>query len=101
MTILPFPKLSEFLKIQFIHSFVHGFLPTSFENTWNTNRIRREGQAQVELRNDDNINIPFVRTRLIGLQPLIAFPTLWESFPNEEIKFTRNCLEFGARLKKF
>jgi hypothetical protein len=101
LTILPFPKLTEFFKLQFMHNYIYGYLPVSFENTWTTNRIRRDGQAQVELRNDDGINIPYSRTRLSGLQPLIAFPSIWENFPEEEIKFQRNHLEFGARLKKF
>ncbi len=83
-----------------MHSFVHGFLPELFENTWQTNRIRREGQPQVELRNAEEINIPFARTKLIGIQPLVAFPHVWENFPDDGIKFLRNKLEFGGKLKR-
>ncbi len=54
----------------------------------------------VMLRNDDEINIPFARTKLICLQPLILLPKLWTDFPDERIKFLRNKIEFNTELKK-
>ena len=100
LKILPLPSLCEFFKIQFMQSFVQGFLPSSFENMWTNNRIRRQDQAQIELRNDMQLHIPFNRTKSISLHPLIHFPTLWEAFPDEAIKFIRNKQEFNTSLKQ-
>ena len=100
LCILPFNSLCEFLKIQFMQRYLQGFLPQSFNDTWITNRIQRDGQAEIELRNEDRLYIPFARTNLIAKQPLISFPKMWESFPDGRIKFLRNKLEFNADLKK-
>ena len=90
-----------FLLQDSIYAAFHSrFLPDSFANTWTTNRIRHDGQAEIELRNDDNLNIPFARTNLISLQPLISFPKIWENFPDDRIKFIRNKTEFNLELKK-
>ena len=98
--ILPFPTLCEFFRIQFMHSFVNNVLPISFQDTWTTNRIQRGDQAQVELRNDDSIYIPFSRTNFSHLKPLYRFPTTWENFPRGDIKFLRNKIQFNTELKK-
>jgi len=100
LCILPFPKLCEFFKIQFMHSFKQEFLPVSFNNTWQTNRIRRMDQAEIELRNDDLLAIPFARTKFCEKLPLTAFPKIWTEFPSEEIKFIRNKLEFNTKLTR-
>ena len=81
--------------------FVQGFLPDSFTNVWITNRIRRQGQAQIELRDDDNLHVPFARHLQLSLQPLILFPKLWENFDDESIKFIRNIPEFNYKLKLY
>ena len=97
--ILPFPKLCEFFKIQFMQRFIQNFLPSSFNNTWITNRIRRHDQAEIELRNDDALYIPFARNNAISRFPLTSFPKIWEEFPADNIKFIRNKLEFNSELK--
>lgn len=97
--ILPFPKLCEYFRIQFMHNFTFNFLPISFNNMWTTNRDRR-GNAQVELRDDDDFYIPRARTQLSSLQPLTLFPLLWANFPDADLKSTRNKLIFNADLKK-
>jgi hypothetical protein len=81
--------------------FTQGYLPISFNDTWITNRIRREGQAQVELRDDDQFYIPQARTKMVENHPLIAFPRIWSQFPDEPIKFIRNKIEFNNKLKNF
>jgi len=101
LNILPFPILCEFFKLQFMQGFLQGFLPDSFDDTWITNRIRHGDQAEIELRNEDNLYIPMARTNLIALQPLIAFPRIWESFPDDRIKFIRNKIEFNLELKNY
>jgi hypothetical protein len=45
LKILPLPSLWEFFKIQLMQSFVQGFFPSSFENMWTYNSIRRQDQA--------------------------------------------------------
>jgi len=100
LNVLPFPQLCEFFKLQFMHHFTQGFLPEIFNETWITNRIVHDGQSEIELRNEDDFHIPFARTNLISIQPLIAFPKMWDSFPEGRIKFIRNKLEFNKELKE-
>ena len=47
--ILPFVNLTTFFRLQFMQRFKQGFLPQSFENTWVTNRIRREGLSLIHI----------------------------------------------------
>ena len=84
-----------------MHRFVFNFLPESFADTWTVNRIRRNDQSHVELRNDNRFYLPFVRTNQLKLQPLISFPSLWEEFPDEGIKFIREKIEFNYKLKLY
>jgi hypothetical protein len=101
LRILPFPKLCLFFKVQFMQQFTQKFLPAIFNNTWVTNSIRRAGQNHVELRNDENLAIPFSRTITISRLPIFSFPRIWEEFPSEHIKFLRNKIEFNFELKNF
>jgi hypothetical protein len=39
--ILPLPSLTDFFMIQFMHRFLQGLLPASFNNTWISNAVRR------------------------------------------------------------
>ncbi len=100
LKIIPFPKLCEFFKIQFMQNFSQNFLPISFHDTWVTNRSRRQNAA-LELRNDDELYVPFSRNNFISRLPLALFPKLWTEFPSDEIKFIRNKLEFNLKLKNF
>ena len=99
--ILPFEKLAIFFKIQFMQHFTQKFLPISLRDMWITNIIRRQDQAHVELRNDDQLHIPFSRTNLTAKLPVANFPSIWTDFPSEEIKFIRNKIEFNYKLKFF
>jgi hypothetical protein len=84
-----------------MQKFTQGFLPSSFDDVWVSNKIRKAGQDQVELRNNDDINIPFARLSSTQRQPLSGFPKIWESFPDERIKFIRNVVEFNLELKMY
>jgi hypothetical protein len=99
--ILPLKSLCEYFKIQFMQKFTRGFLPSSFEEVWISNKIRRAGQDQVELRNNGDIDIPFAHLSFTQHQPLTGFPMLWASFPDERIKFIRNVVEFNNELKLY
>ncbi len=98
--ILPFLDLCEYFQVQFMQKFTQGFLPASFNEVWVTNAIRQANQDHVELRNDDDINIPFARLSSTERQPLASFPRIWSQFPDEQIKFTRNVHEFNKLLKQ-
>ena len=93
--------LSEFFKIQFMQHFVQKFLPEPLLSMWITNAIRRLDQAEIQLRDDDLLHIPFARTNATSRFPLTSFPMLWENFPDGEIKFLRNKIEFNSKLKSF
>jgi hypothetical protein len=99
--ILPLKHLCDYFKVQFMQKFTQGFLPSSFDDVWVSNKIRKAGQDQVELRNNDDINIPFARLSSTQRQPLSGFPKIWESFPDERIKFIRNVVEFNLELKMY
>jgi hypothetical protein len=101
LNILPLPMLSEFFKIQFMQHFVQKFLPEPLLSMWITNAIRRLDQAEIQLRDDDLLHIPFARTNATSRFPLTSFPMLWENFPDGEIKFLRNKIEFNSKLKSF
>ncbi len=58
--ILPLKHLCDYFKVQFMQKFTQGFLPSSFDDVWISNKIRRAGQDQVELRNNDDINILWI-----------------------------------------
>ena len=98
--ILPLPSLIDFFKLQFMQRFCQNFLPNSFDGVWVRNNIRFEGQNEITLRNNDALNIPFSRLVSSDRQPLISFPRTWEEFPDNQIKFIRNILEFDNKLKK-
>jgi hypothetical protein len=99
LQILPFPKLCEFFKLQFMFYFKRNLLPSSFNSTWSTNRIRRQNQSEIVLRNDNSMCIPYARTNTLSKFPLAAFPKLWEEFPDENIKFVGTKEEFNLKLK--
>ena len=80
--------------------FKNGHLPSSFDGTWLTNRIRRADQGEIELRNDDLLHVPFARTNALSRLPLVTLPKLWNEFQDENIKIIRNKIEFNSKLKQ-
>jgi hypothetical protein len=103
LEILPLPDLISFSKIQIMQRFSQGFLPTSFNSTWNLGQIRQIGNNNISLRNQDrgNFFIPFNRLKLTDRMPLFNFPRVWESFPDIDIKFIRSKKLFDSKLKSF
>ena len=47
LNILPFNKLILYFNLQLKQKFQHGFLPTSFSQTWSDNRVRRGNQLEI------------------------------------------------------
>jgi hypothetical protein len=103
--ILPLPKLTTFFQLQFMQQFSNGFLPNSFVNLWITREARREfensGAPRYLLRNSDDLYLPPARLKTTEKAPFYIFPRLWDSFPNQDIKITRNKSDFNTKLKKY
>lgn len=99
--ILPLPDLVTFFKIQFIQRFTHNFLPVSFDEIWIKNSVRNLGENEIQLRNNNEFRIPPSRLAITDRLPTHSFILTWEQFPHEQLKFTKNKLEFDNKLKKF
>jgi hypothetical protein len=54
-------------------------------------------QKVTELR---AFTVPFARLSSTERQPLSSFPKIWSIFPDEQIEFTRNVIEFNNLLKQ-
>jgi len=65
------------------------------------NNIREIGDNAIVLRNSAQFNIPFSRLAMVDKRPLHSFPVNWENFPDENIKFIRNKMEFNEKLKTY
>jgi len=100
LKILPFPDLIEFFSLHFMHRFSENFLPIAFNDTWIKNQIRRQGEQQISLRNDNNFYIEHSRIAQTANHPLATFPAKWDTLPIE-ISFTRNKIEFDEKLKNY
>jgi hypothetical protein len=103
--ILPFNLLADYFKLQFIHRFVHKHLPSSLSGSWLTNEERRNPvNLQVDqirqLRNQDDLYVPFSRLASTEKPPLASFPKLWNEFDNFGLKINPNKISFNVGLKK-
>jgi hypothetical protein len=100
--ILPLDLLIDFFKLQFIHHYVQGYLPVSFNDTWITNEARRQltDTRFFALRNSDDLYVPPSRISLTQNHPLTAFPRSWTEFNEPTIKILRTKMEFNKALKR-
>ena len=102
LEILPIPSLIDFFSIQFMQRFKQSFLPSAFNDTWTSNAIRREGQSQICLRNDNNLYIPPARLSQTSNHPLTNLPRLWESIADvHSISILRDKKDFDQALKAY
>ena len=99
MAILPLESLIQFFKIQFMHKYVQGFLPSAFNNVWVNRENMRGADFSVALRNSDNLYIPTALLAQTERLPIYLFPRLWSEFPREDIKICRNSIQFNTLLK--
>jgi hypothetical protein len=99
--ILPLPKMCEFFKLQFMQQFTYNGLPSSFSNTWTLNAYRNENLPYMELRNHDQLDIPFARITITERFPLTSFPKLWRDFPDVSIKSLSVKNTFNKKLKEY
>ena len=89
LEILTLPDLITFAKIQFMQSFVQRLLPSSFNDTWAFNSIRKIGENEIQLRNHLQIQNQHSNLAKLDIFPFYNFPKLWQLFPDEQIKIVR------------
>ena len=82
-----------------MHRFTQKFLPESFDEVRVRNAVRNIGGNEIQLRNADQLQIVGSTSSLV--LPLFDFPKIWQTFPDEQIKFVRKISEFDAKKKKF
>ena len=100
--ILPLPSLIKFFKLQFMQSYIQGFLPKIYNNVWITAEAHFNlVEIQYTLRNRENFYIPICRLTSLDNHPYFLFPKLWQNFDNEDIKIIRDKLEFKVKLKNY
>jgi hypothetical protein len=75
--ILPLDKLILFFNLQTMQFYTQGYLPVSFNNVWVFNASRYQQEFVIQLRNRENIHIPFVRLTSSSIQPLVNIPRTW------------------------
>jgi hypothetical protein len=101
LDILPLPSLVLYFQLQFMQQFQQKFLPEIFSEAWIYNSVREIGENAIVLRNNGQLQVPFARISLVEKLPLVSFPTVWENFPDENIKFIRKKTEFNTKLKTY
>ena len=101
LQVLSLPDLIKYTKIQFMHRFKQGFLPSSFNDTWTTNAIRNIGENDIKQRNHDQLQPIHSNLSKLDLFPLFNFPKIWQDFPDEQIKILRKISEFDSKLKMY
>ena len=97
MEILKFNDLYNFTQIEFMHSYLHNKLPTSFEGIWSKNRENK----LVMLRNSGEIFIPRARLFFSERLPLHSIPKIFNEFPDNNIKNIPSKNSFKDQLKLF
>ncbi len=99
--ILPLPDLIDYSKLQFIHRYKFNLLPSSFNNFWTLNAERNIGSNQLQLRNNDDFSLPLPRLTTVKNLPYYSLPSLWNSFPNNDIKTTQSHTLFDSKLRTY
>ena len=82
LEILPLNLQLTFNKLVFIHSCLYEHSPVVFHNRWIKNRERRaqDGDLGPDLRNDNDLFVPFSRTDFISRFPTLTFPNCGITF---------------------
>jgi len=93
--ILPYEKLILFSQLSFMHSVCYAYAPKSFENTWLKNAVRA---PDLNLRNNDEYNLPHPRTEQFKKSTYYSLPSVWNNLALE-IKLQQNRITFRWALK--
>ena len=100
LEILPLSSLVNFNKLVFIQSSLYSHSPIIFRNRWLKNRERRSlaGNLGPDLRDDNDLFVPFSRTKFVSRFPLYSLPKLWNDLP-DLVDIISNDTEFKFKLK--
>jgi hypothetical protein len=93
--ILPYELMLNQAKLHFMHSYVYGYAPKSFNNTWIKNNQR---EIQHNLRNNDDFMLPMARIELYKKIPMYSLPLAWNAVG--DIRFQQNKTTFRWGLKE-
>ena len=91
---LPLKHLITYTQSLLVHSIYHKYSPPSLHNSWLTNSMRNDIR---ELRNADDLYIPYARTDHVKKMPYFALPRMWNEL--SEQKFTPNPTTFKIAIK--
>jgi hypothetical protein len=94
--ILPLEKIITYSKAIFMHSVYYGYAPASFENIWTTNAQQR---PDLNLRNANNIILPFPRIEMFKKLPLYSLPLAWNNLG--DLRYQYNAFTFKVALHDF
>ena len=95
LKIMPFKHLITYTQSLLVHSIYHKYCPPSLHNSWMTNSMRNDAR---DLRNADDLYIPFARTDHIKKLPYFALPRVWNELTDQ--KFTPNPTTFKIAIKQ-
>ena len=84
LEILPLHLQIKFNNLVFIHSSIYKTAPEVLINRWIKNREKRaqQGDFGPDLRNDDEMSIPFCRYDFVSRFPYFNLPRLWNDLPH-------------------
>ena len=92
LRILPFKELRDFHIMLFMHKYLHGQQPDIFDGTWQY----RHQLHQYNTRNREDLNVDVTTKNYIFKLPLIQFPLIFNSLP-EELKSIQDFKLFKKR----
>ena len=96
LKILPFDKIVQMSKINFMHAVRYKYAPDTFHSTWQLNEDRN---LDYEMRNATDFNLPVPRTEFFKKQPMYSLPLAWNSF--NDMKLQPNKTTFQKYVKEF
>ena len=95
LKIMPLKHLITYTQSLLVHSIYHKYSPSSLHNTWITNSMRNEIR---DLRNADDLFIPYARTEHVKKMSFFSLPRVWNEL--SEQKFTPNPTTFKIAIKE-
>jgi hypothetical protein len=81
-----------------MHSIIYGYCPPSLRNIFPRNDIRDISQ---NLRNADDITIPFPRIELFKKSLLYRLPTEWNTLNDLKLQHNKTTFEIGLKEHLF
>jgi hypothetical protein len=96
LNILPLHSQLQFSKSLLMHSIIYNYSPKSFKGIWTTNREQTE---IYELRNNDQLTLPYPRIELFKRSPLYTLPLLWNQLDAIKLQHNRTTFKIALREK--